>query len=224
MLMSFVSRVARLLVVFVCAAGLASTALAQPVSSPDPRVSLRGNVGASFFQSPATEQDLLNSGTDLGVGVDVWVYRGLSVSMQAGYAQFTLNQENARILSGVGRYRAGDLSLLSGSIGLRYTLRTDSDAHPYVLAGVGLYRGKQSDSRFYGGEEGLQPAETKTSTQRGFHLALGANLRLDDTYAVFLEPRLTFVEAKQDGFLISTQETETPRYFTLRLGLDVRLW
>jgi opacity protein-like surface antigen len=208
----------RLLLVCALAGGLASTAAAQPA------VHLRGNVGASFFQSPGVEQDLLNSGTDLGLAADIRVYRGLSVSLQGTYDQFTLNQENAQILSGGGQFRAGDLSLLGGSLGVRYTLQNDSDAHPYVLAGVGLYRGQQTDSQFYGAPGGDEPAATKTSIQRGFHLALGSNFRLDDTYAVFVEPRFTFIEGKSDGFLISTQDTETPRYFTLRLGLDVRLW
>lgn len=195
-----------------------STAAAQST------VSLRGNVGASFFQSPGVEQDLLNSGTDLGLGLDVAVYRGISVVLEGGYDRFTLNQENAEILSGAGRFRAGDLSLLGGSLGVRYTLENESDAHPYLMAGIGLYRGTQTDSRFYGAEGGQESASTKTSIQRGFHLALGSNFRLDDTYTVFAEPRFTFIKGKSDGFLISTQDTEMPRFFTLRLGLDVRLW
>ena len=215
---SFCPGVRRLLLVLALTGGLVSTAAAQST------VHLRGNVGASFFQSPGIEQDLLNSGTDLGLGVDVRVYRGVSLVLQGTYDQFTLNQEYAQTLSSTGLFRrAGDLSLLGGSIGVRYTLQNDSDAHPYVLAGIGVYHGRQIDSRFYGGGGG-EPAATKTSSQRGFHLALGSNFRLDDTYAVFIEPRFTFVEGKSNGFLISTQDTETPRYFTLRVGVDVRLW
>lgn len=209
----------RLLLVLALTGGLVSTAAAQST------VHLRGNVGASFFQSPGVEQDLLNSGTDLGLGVDVRLYRGVSVVLQGTYDQFTLNQENAQILSGRGQFRAGDLSLFGGSVGLRYTLQNDSDAHPYVLAGIGLYHGQQTNSRFFGTEGGNEPASTKTSVQRGVHVALGSNFRLDDTYAVFVEPRFTFIKRELDGFLISTQNrTDTPRYFTLRLGLDVRLW
>lgn len=208
----------RLLLVFSLAGGLVSTAAAQP------NVHLRGNVGASFFQSPGVEQDLLNSGTDLALGVDADVYRGFSVTLQGEYDQFTLNQENAQILSGGGRFRAGDLSLIGGSLGLRYTLQNDSDAHPYAVGGIGLYRGRQTDSRFYGAEGGEEPAAKKTSIQGGYYLALGTNFRLDDTFAVFLEPRFTFINAESDSFLISSQDTETPRYFTLRLGVDVRVW
>ncbi len=215
---SLFPAVRRLLLAVVVAGGCVASAAAQPA------VHLQGNVGASFFQSPGVEQDLLNSGTDLGLAADISVYRGVSVSLQGTYAQFTLNRENAQILSGGGQFRAGDLSLLGGSVGVRYTLQNDSDAHPYVLAGVGLYRGEQTDSQFYGREGGNEPAPTKTSVQRGFHLALGSNFRIDETYAVFVEPRFTFFEGKSDGFLISTQDTETPRYFTLRVGVDVRLW
>lgn len=192
-----------------------ASAAAQPI------LSVRGNVGASFFQAPSLEEELLNSGTDLGIEADVWVYRGLAVTVQGNYDQFTLNQQTAQLfaLDGV---TLGDLSFTSGSLGLRYTFLNDGDAHPYIAGGVGVYHVRRTDGRTYvaGGAPGSEPdAET---TQRGFHVAAGANFRLDDTYAVFFEPRYVFLSSTSDGILGAG--TETPRYFTLRLGLDVRLW
>ncbi len=214
---SLFPAVRRLLLAVVVAGGCVASAAAQPA------VHLRGNVGASFFQSPGVEQELLNSGTDLGLGIDVTVYRGVSVVLEGRYDQFTLNQENARARIR-GPLQAGNISLLSGSIGIKYTLRTDGDVKPYFSTGAGLYRGKQNESQVFEEGENRGPAESRTSVDKGFYLALGSNLRLDETYAVFIEPRFTFVNAKPDGFLISPSKTETPRYFTLRVGVDVRLW
>ncbi|MFP4227561.1 MAG: outer membrane protein [Salinivenus sp.] len=203
----------------VCLIGLGMSvgAVAQPT------VSLRGNVGASFFQSPTVEENLLNSGTDLGLGVDVRVYRGLSVSLQGGYNQFTLNQENARIQIR-GPLQAGDISLVNVSVGTRYTYENDSDASPYALVGIGLYRGQQTDAEVFGEQGEGGTTESKMSTERGYYVGLGSNFQLNDTYSVFVEPRFTFLQKQSGSFLISPSGTETPRFFTLRLGLDVRLW
>jgi len=192
--------------------------------SAQPAVSLRGNVGATFLQSPELEQQIFNSGVDAGLAMDVEVYRGFSVTIHGAYDQFTLNRETAQRIGG-GTVRVGDLSFLSGSIGLRYTFQNDSDAQPYVAAGVGLYQARQTNQGTFGSGEGATGAVVaRSATREGFHVAAGANFRLDDTYAVFFEPRYVFVTPGPDGFLITDRGDEDPRYFALRLGLDVQLW
>jgi len=176
-------------------------------------VSVRGNVGASFFRSPQGLSDVLHSGTDLSLGVGTRVYRGLAVTIQGGYDQFTLDEGTARLFT---RIEAGDLSFVSGALGVRYTYLNDSDAHPYVATGIGVYRLSSSNRRVF--EEGnlITRQSKRTFTEMGAHFAVGSLFRLDDTFAVFFEPRYVFynVDEKWNGTL---------RYFTLRLGVDVQL-
>jgi hypothetical protein len=191
----------------VLALGLSVSAAAQPT------VSVRGNIGASFFRSPETTSTVLNSGTNLGLEAEVRVYRGLGITLGAGYDTFTFNEDNARIYAQSG----GDLAFLGGEAGLRYTFLNGTDAHPYVALGGGLYQARLTDRKQITQERELMDLTGPVNrTEVGTYLAAGALFRLDETYAVFAEPRYTFYDL-QGGV------TGALRYFTLRLGLDVRL-
>lgn len=196
---------------FVLVLGLSVSAAAQPTFS------VRGNVGASFFRSPDFLGETLHSGVDLGFGAGVRVYRGLSITGHAGYDQFTLNEESLRAIS-QGRELSpqGDVSFLSGVLGVRYTYLNNSDAHPYASVGVGIYRLKSSDRRVFENGQLTNRREDVTETETGLHLAVGSLFRLDDTYAVFFEPRYVF-------YNVAENLGGTLRYFTLRLGVDVKL-
>lgn len=187
--------------------GLGTSAVAQPA------ISVRGNVGASFFRSPDALSEALHSGFDLGVGAGVRVYRGLSITARGGYDQFTLNEETARLFQ---RLKFGDLSFLSGSVGVRYTYLSDNDARPYASMGLGVYRLKSSNRKDFQNGEVVARESDVTETKLGTHLAVGALFRLDETYAVFFEPRYVF-------YNLSEGLSGELRYFTLRLGFDVRL-
>lgn len=185
----------------VCTSGV--PVLAQPT------VSVRANVGAAFFRAPEVSSELLNSGVNFGMEVDVFVYRGFSATLGGSYERFTLNEQNARLYQLPG----GDLSLLNGSLGLRYTYRNETDAHPYLTVGFGAYRARLTNVRDTTGGQGLvQTAEEGTALEEGVHLAAGSSFRIDDRYAVFFEPRYVFYD-------VSEQLTGTSRYLTLRLGL-----
>lgn len=189
------------------AVGTAGAACAQ---SP---FSVRGNVGASFVQSPESASTLFNSGTNLGLEAEVRVYRGLGITAGASYDTFTLNEDNARIYSQGG----GDPSFLGGSLGLRYTVLNGTDAHPYIAAGGGYYQLRITDRKQITEERQLVDVSDQARvTEEGAYLAAGALFRVNETYAVFAEPRYTFFDFGQGlgGAL---------RYFTMRLGIDVRL-
>ena len=128
-----------------------------------PQVSVRGNVGAAFFQSPDGLNNVLNSGVDLGLGVGIELYEGLEIVLQGSYDRFTLNGDNVGIideeLTVESTVDGGDFDVLNGSIGLRYTLRNQSDAHPYVSGGVGIYRTVFARTRSDQGDE-IFPRET----------------------------------------------------------------
>ena len=192
---------------FVLVLGLSVSAAAQPT------ISVRGNVGASFFRSPDALSEALHSGVDLGLGAGIRVYRGLSVTVRGGYDQFTLNEETARLYQQI---EVGDLSFLSGSIGLRYTYTNNSDAHPYGAIGVGVYRASSSNRKQFSQGQLIQERPKQVATEIGGHLAIGSLFRLDDTYAVFFEPRYVF-------YNMAENLGGTIRYFTLRLGVDVKL-
>lgn len=189
------------------AVGTAGAAYAQ---SP---FSVRGNVGASFVQSPEAASTLFNSGTNLGLGAELRVYRGVGLTAEVSYDTFTLNEDNARIYSQSG----GDPSFLGGSLGLRYTFLNSTDAHPYIAVGGGYYQLRITDRKQVTEDRQLvDVGDQARVTEEGGYLAAGALFRVNETYAVFAEPRYTFFDFGQGlgGAL---------RYFTMRLGVDVRL-
>jgi len=189
-------------------------------ASAQPTVSVRGNVGAAFFQSPEGLNTVLNSGVDLGLGAGIQVYEGLEVVLQGSYDRFTLNSDNVALLDdnlAVGtRVDGGDFNVLNGTIGLRYTLQNQSDVHPYVSGGVGLYRVVFAEARVSQGDALLPELST---TEQGFHVALGSNFRIDETYSVFFEPRYVIVNTEGSDL----ETSASTRYVTVRLGMDVQL-
>lgn len=195
-------RQAILFVVVFAFSGL-GTATAQTVS-------IQGNVGATFFRSPEPIKKILHSGSNLGLGANLHVTRGLSLTLEGTYNSFALNEDNARIYSRNG----ADQSFLGAAAGLRYTFVNGSDAHPYVAFGGGLYQLRTSNHQEIGNGRG--DAVTEDEVQEGIHLALGTQFRLNETYALFLEPRYVFFDA-------GTGLGSATRYFTLQLGLDRQL-
>jgi len=190
------------------AGGVVGSAAAQPA------VSVRGNVGASFFRGPDLTQQLLHSGANVGVEMDLHVGGGFAVTVGGMYDGFTLNEENARL-----RQRGGsDISFVGGSLGIRYTFRNRTDAHPYLALGGGLYQRRITNRKQYDSDARtlVSVEERETAFEEGVHLGLGSLFRIDDTYAVFVEPRYTF-------FDVSNGVGEAARYFTVRLGMDVRI-
>ena len=188
--------------------------------SAQPTVSLRGNVGAAFFRSPEGLNTVLNSGVDLGLGAGVEVYNGLEVVLQGSYDRFTLNGDNVALLSdnlSVGTpVDGGALNVLNGTIGLRYTLKNQSDAHPYVAGGVGLYRTVLAETRI---RQSGNVLPERSARGRGGHAAVGSTFRINETYSVFVEPRYVIIDTEG-----SELETGTStRYVTVRLGMGVQL-
>jgi hypothetical protein len=171
-------------------------------------------VGASFFRSPDLTRELLHSGTNVGAEVGVRVYHGLSITVGGGYDSFTLNEDNARLYSEGG----SDLAFVGGSVGVRYTVENRSDAHPYVAIGGGLYQVRRTNRQMISSSGALVPDEEQSTTtvEEGVHLAIGSLFRIDDTYAVFAEPRYMFFDVEEGV-------GEAVRYFTIRLGVDVQL-
>ena len=195
-------------------------ALAGTSAVAQPHVSMRGNVGAAFFQSPDGLNNVLNSGIDLGLEAGIELYRGLELVLQGSYDRFTLNGDNVGLideeLTVESTVDGGDFNVLNGSIGLRYTLRSRSDAHPYVSSGVGVYRTVFGEARSGQRDEIFPRIAT---ANRGFHAAIGSTFRVNDTYAFFFEPRLVVVNTTDSELNTST----STRYVTARFGLDVRL-
>ncbi len=187
--------------------------------SAQPAVSVRGNVGAAFFQSPEGLNNILNSGVDLGLEAGLEVYEELEVVLQGSYDRFTLNSDNVALLDdnlSVGTsVEGGALNLINGTVGLRYTLKNQSDAHPYVAGGIGLYRTELAEARVRQGENVLPERSTRG---RGFHLAIGSNFRVDETYGVFFEPRYVVVDTGGSDL----QTGDSTRYVTVRLGVEVQ--
>jgi hypothetical protein len=187
--------------------------------SAQPAVSVRGNVGAAFFQSPEGLNNVLNSGVDLGLEAGLEVYDGLEVVLQGSYDRFTLNSDNVALLDDnlpVGAsVEGGALNLINGTVGLRYTLENQSDAHPYVAGGIGLYRTELAEAQVRQGENVLPERSTRG---RGFHLAIGSNFRVDETYGVFFEPRYVVVDTDDSDLQTGT----STRYVTVRLGMEVQ--
>jgi hypothetical protein len=92
-----------------------------------------------------------------------------------------------------------------------------TDAHPYAAIGGGIYQVRVTNRQRVTTGGTLEPIEgTRTAVEEGMHLALGSLFRIDDTYAVFVEPRYMFFDLNGDA-------GEATRSFVLRLGMDVQL-
>lgn len=199
---------------------LSGSVIAQPT------VSVRGNVGAAFFQGPNSLNSVLNSGVDLGVETGIQLYDGIELVVQGSYDRFTLNEDNV-LLSRQGvqpgeefEVEGGDFYFLGAAAGLRYLFMHEGNAHPYITAGTGLYRTTVTEFNVY--EEGshLNPdtGERRSMTSTGVHVALGINFQIDETYSVFFEPRYVIVYTRDRDFGL----VGTTRYVPVRLGLDLR--
>ena len=192
---------------------IASSAVAQP------EVSVRGDVGAAFFQSPEGLNTVLNPGTNLGLGASVHMIRGLELVLQGNYDRFTFNGDTFGILAddlSVGsEVNGGHLNVQNVTVGLRYTLKNQSNAHPYVAGGVGLYRSVLERATVSQNDDTLPRRSTSTS---GYHVSAGSEFLINETYSFFFEPRLVMVDTAE-----SELQTETStRYVTILMGVDVQ--
>jgi opacity protein-like surface antigen len=192
---------------------LGSSAVAQP------EVSVRGDAGAAFFQSPEGLNTVLNPGTNLGLGASIHMTRGLELVLEGSYDRFTFNGDTFGVLDddlSVGsEVKGGDLSLQNATVGLRYTLKNQSDAHPYVAGGVGVYRSvlerttiPESDDTF----------PRRTATTSGYHVSVGSEFLINETYSFFFEPRLVIVDTEETDLRTQT----STRYVTVLMGVDVQ--
>lgn len=188
-------------------------------------VSVRGNVGATFFQSPEGMNSVLNSGIDLGLGTSIQLYKGLELTLQGAYDQFTLNGDNLALLDqdlqvGAGnRIEGGTYEHLSASVGFRYVFQNQSAAHPYMSGGVGIYRSSIAGTRVFQGGQLVQRSYGRSTTTHGYHFGVGADFQIDDTFTFFFEPRLVIVATDSQEFGLGS----STRYIPVRLGVDVEL-
>lgn len=198
------------LLVVIAFAFLGAHALAQPT------VSVRGNVGAAFFRSPAGLNVLLNSGVDFGVEASVQVYRGLELKVGGSYDRFTFNEDNVALYNPELDYEtgstleAGNYNFLNVGVGLRYVFTNESDAHPYLASGMGYYRSTIAQS---------QSVREGQTTSTGMHVGAGVEFRIDETYSVFFEPRYVIVYADSEELSLGTSS----RFVPVRLGLEMNL-
>lgn len=181
-------------------------------------VSVRGNVGAAFFRSPEGLNTVLNSGVDLGVGASVQMAGGLELVLEGNYDRFTFNGDTFGVLvedlSVGSEVEGGHLNVQNVTVGLRYTLKNQSDAHPYVAGGVGLYRTVLERATVVESDETLP---RRATTTRGYHVAAGSKFLVNETYSFFFEPRLVVVDT--GGTELQTDSST--RYVTVRLGVEV---
>jgi len=110
----------------------------------------------------------------------------------------------------------GGLNVLNGTVGLRYTLQNQGDAHPYVSGGIGLYRTILERAMVVRTGEILPRLAT---TRKGYHAAAGATFDIDETYHFFFEPRYVIVDTANSDL---GGQTST-RFLTVRLGLELTL-
>lgn len=190
-----------------------------------PTVSVRGNVGAAFFRSPNGLSSVLNSGVDLGLGASVELFSGVELTLEGGYDAFTLNGDNVALraenldVGSSSDVNGGQYSLLNASMGLRYVIENQTDAHPYLSAGVGIYRSMIAETEIYQEGRLVQMAGERTTTGTGLQLAVGVEFEINETYAFFFEPRYVIVDTDEEAFGLGT----STRFIPLRMGLDVAL-
>lgn len=190
-----------------------------------PTVSVRGNVGAAFFRSPNGLSSVMNSGVDLGLGANVELVNGVELTLEGGYDAFTLNGDNVALrdenleVGSSSDVKGGEYSLINASMGLRYVVDNQSDAHPYLSAGIGIYRSTIAKTEIYQSGRLVQVAGERTTTGMGLQLAAGVEFQINENYAFFFEPRYVIVDTDEEGFGLGT----STRFVPLRIGLEVGL-
>lgn len=196
--------------------------LVFPVGSgamAQPGISVRGNVGAAFLQSPDGLNTVLNSGVNLGIGTAFRMTDGLEIVLEGGYDQFSFNGDTfalfAENVSFGSEVEGGDLNVQNLTLGVRYTFINQSDAHPYFAGGVGVYRPVLERATVSGSDQTLPRRSTVAS---GYHAAVGSKFIVNDTYSVFIEPRLVMVDTSESELQIDA----SARYVTVQLGAEVR--
>ena len=140
--------------------------------------------------------------------------------MQGSYDRFTLNGDNIALIDdnlSVGtNVDGGALNVLNATLGLRYTVQSQSDVRPYAAGGMGLYRSVLARATISKGDQTLP---RRATVGKGYHAAIGSTFRIDETYSFFFEPRLVIVDTDGPGFGTNT----STRYVTVRLGVEMEL-
>lgn len=199
--------------------------LMAPRAEAQSPVSVRGNVGASFFQSPDGLSSVLNSGINLGIGTTVDVHDGLGITLRGSYDRFTLNGDNVALVNeglevgDASSVDGGALDLMGVSTGVRYSFQNRTDAHPYITGGVGVYRTRIAPANIYQNGQLVQETQQRTTTAFGYHMALGVDFRINDRYTFFFEPRYIIVNTDGEDFGVGT----STRFVPVQIGLDVHL-
>lgn len=199
---------------------------------------VEGNVGANSILAPDPLPDFHNSGVTLGAAVGVRTLPFLEVIVEGEYSQFPFNEDEfltlARIpLSYDAEAEGSRVSMLSGSVGARLLLDTETSVTPFFTGGVGLYRrtigGLDFDAN--GAPIPRGPDEYEQGNQRqtalGYYLEAGIRFRVSSAIGVFFAPRYVTVltDEELDDGLDGVRETRIKtRYIPVRLGLQATLW
>jgi hypothetical protein len=217
---------------------------AVPVLAQDRLVNLRPAVGGAIFSQPDRLDTFLGSGVGgrLEVGVQVLprLVPGLEVTIGGSYDRFTTNEGDLRLRLRTDARRnaeidGGTLQVLSGTAGLRYTLRlSESATAPYVLTGMGVYHSiltpasiRDPNGDFYRTQDGerLYDEERDVQSNLGWHLGIGFTFQINATYRFFTEARYVVAYTKEDlePNTFTIEPDTSTRYVPIRLGATIRL-
>jgi opacity protein-like surface antigen len=199
--------------VFLFLAGLVATA---PASAQDKRFDV--NIGGGYTVALSDIKNYLGNGYNFNLGATIWATP--SIGIQAEYSFNGMGQKHIvdlPVTPGPGTGTAisqpfyGDMNMQYGDFNLVFRPAVQGKAHPYLVAGLGVYYrpmkittpgvgyvpGYCNPWWYYCVPGGYVPVEnviaSRSSTDMGIDFGGGVNVKLGESAAFYVEARYHYI-------------------------------
>ncbi len=199
---------------------LAVLMVTMPASAQDKRADV--NIGGGYTASLSTIKDYLGNGYNFNLGVTFWA--SPAIGIQAEYGFNGLGQKHIVDLpvsgtpGGGGAVQQpfyGDMNMQYGDFNLVVRPAVQGRAHPYLVAGLGIYYrpmkittpgvgyvpGFCSPYWYYCVPGGYVPVEnvvgSRSETDMGMDVGGGVNVKLGESAAFYVEARYHYIWGKE---------------------------
>ena len=228
---------------------LAALIVATPASAQDKRVDV--NIGGGYTFALSDVKDQLGNGYNFNLGVTIWATPNIGI--QAEYSFNGMGEKQISIPTtptppglpcpptGCNDIAQGpffaDMNMQYGDFNLVFRPHTEGAAHPYIVAGVGVYYrpvkvttpsvgyvpGYCDPWWYYCVPGGWVPVDaivgSRSSTDFGMDFGAGVNVRLGGSAAFYVEGRYHYIWGPSvTNSLTNTTQKATGQFFPLTFG------
>jgi opacity protein-like surface antigen len=227
---------------------VAALVAAVPAHAQDKRVDV--NLGAGYTFALSDVKDHLGNGYNINLGVTIWGTEMLGFQAEysfngLGQKQITISQPNPPIAGcppgGCSNITSGpfyaDMNMQYGNFNLVVRPPVQGAAHPYFIAGVGVYYrpvkvttpsvgyvpGYCDPWWYYCVPGGWVPVDaivgSRSSTDFGMDFGAGVNVKLGDSVAVYVEGRYHYIWGPSYKDQSGNDKKATGQFFPITFGL-----